>query len=85
MLPRAPRKRHKLLHRGSMVRVYRTVLDEARDCQKEGRRFDLDAASFAASHALVLLDSTCYDVSRALRMERRFRNPALAGGYDAAS
>ena len=72
----APAATCAVLHRGGMVRVHQAVVDEAREAQREGRPFDVDEARWAATAALVWLDSAVYDYRAMRRLEARPTWPA---------
>lgn len=69
---RAPLARFRMLHRGKLRRVYRAVVDGARDAQREGRPFDVDQACQAAAQALDWLRSATFDANRMWRFTRRY-------------
>jgi hypothetical protein len=65
---RAPAASYALLHHGQLRHVCRAVVDGARDAQRDGRPFDVDAACKTAADALARLRSTCFDATRMRRM-----------------
>jgi hypothetical protein len=67
---RAPRRRHRLLRGGGMVKCYRATIDCIRDAQHEGLPTDVLAMEKTAAKALDWLANVVCDEAMRLRMER---------------